>query len=494
MGVLVVFVALWPVGLGRDYFNHLPRTYILGFLDREPELQAFYAVSFDFIPDLTMDLIVPWLSQIIGIYPAGAVTVWLGFVLLPLAGLALAKTLHGHVTWLSLLGFLTVFNSCMHWGFVNYAASSGLALFAFVAWIRMAPGLRRSVVFAALSLFLVANHALAFLLFGFLALAWELVNFAQGARGGLRRFARQAVLLDFPAMLPGLLYLAAAFVGAEDIPSPASQPYVPILKIAAFFSGALFGNGFLAFIITMSFAGFFWIALREKWLIFAPKMGWVFTAFLALFVIMPISIFNIWGLHFRYSAPLLVVLSGSIAPTGRMPSNFARSCGIGFVLLGLMAFINGGEKLAAVDRQADSFRAQLSHLPAGKKVFVAFSGPQITTDFNLHAAGLAVIERNAFVPNLFTNTSWVNVTEDMIDLHLPQGHPIIADELLGLIEQPVKASRNGFWSTGYAADWPNRWDYLLYFKRTSQPGLNDLPVCEVSATPTTIIYKTGACD
>ena len=89
MALLAGMVAFWPLGIGIDYYNHLARTYIQGHLASEPALQDFYAVSFDFIPDLTMDMIIPWLSQWIGIYAAGGVTVWLALILAPVAGLVL---------------------------------------------------------------------------------------------------------------------------------------------------------------------------------------------------------------------------------------------------------------------------------------------------------------------------------------------------------------------------------------------------------------------
>ena len=90
--IVTVFVVLWPMGIARDYMNHLARTHIEGHLGGDPILQQFFGLSFSAIPDLTMDLIIPWLSQVIGTYAAGGVTIWMGLLLPPLAGIALAKT------------------------------------------------------------------------------------------------------------------------------------------------------------------------------------------------------------------------------------------------------------------------------------------------------------------------------------------------------------------------------------------------------------------
>ena len=116
-------------------------------------------------------MIVPWLSYGTGIYAAGALMMWAAFVMPPLAGLLIAQTLHGRVSWVALLGFLAMFNQNMQWGFVNFAVSTGLALIGFALWIRTVPTaphldlrpLRRRPG---------ALPCLGFLLFGYLVLLW----------------------------------------------------------------------------------------------------------------------------------------------------------------------------------------------------------------------------------------------------------------------------------------------------------------------------------
>lgn len=491
--LIAALVALWPIGLGQDYMNHLARTYIQGHLHSEPALQAFYAISYDFVPDLTMDLIVPWLSQVTGIYNAGAVTIWLAFVLPFAAGLALAKTLHGRVTWGALLGSLAVFNANMAWGFVNYTASSGLALFAFVLWIRMNPGWRRTLAFLPIGLFVVINHALAFLMFGFLALAWEGVSFLKAERGSRVQFFRQSLLLDLPAMLGGLVFLGLSMLHASDLPRQTAPLYELDLKVETVFTVADFGNAVLAVAISWLLVGFFVLGFRQGWLMFAPKMSWVVLAFLVLVLVMPTTIFGIWGLHLRFAAPLLIVLAASVVPTEMLKPVQAKAIGALFGGLGFVAFANAAIQMASIDRQADTLRAQLAALPTGQKVLITFYDEESNTPFAAHAGALAVIERNAYVPNLFTNTSFVDVAPQMIDLHMPQSKPVYSDELLDWAARPTVASENGHWSLSFAADWPNQWDYLLFFKTAEQSALGDLSVCEISATPTVILYQTKPC-
>ncbi|MHA7898483.1 MAG: hypothetical protein ACX94B_01370 [Henriciella sp.] len=491
--LIAVFLALWPLGVGRDYMNHLARTYIQANLGSDAVLQQYYAVSFDFIPDLTMDLIVPWLSQWVGIYAAGAFTVWLAFILPPLAGLALAKTLHGRVTWVSLLGFLTMFNANMDWGFINYTASSGLALFAFVLWIRMAPTWRRTLVFFPIGLALVINHAIAFLMLGFLALAWEMISFAKGERGTLSRFIRQCLFIDLPAMLGGLVFLGLSMQSAADLPQDVAPLYHIGQKASSLFAATQFGHILIALVVSLSVVAFFWLALKHKWLAFADKAGWLCAAFLGLVILMPTAIFGIWGLHLRFTAPLLIIVAASVVPTLAFTSRARQISLAGFAALAALSLSNGAAQMAQIDRDADELRTLLADLPQGAKVLTVFAAPEVDSVFTSQASTLAVIERGAFVPNLFTNTSPVNVAPGMVDLHMPQALPLLIGELDYWAAKARQASANGYWSQSFASDWPEQWDYLLLFKDEFAVDLDAQLVCAVSATPKIILYKTEPC-
>jgi hypothetical protein len=493
VALVAAFVAIWPLGLGHDYMNHLALAYIEGNVHSDPVLQQFYSASFDYVPHLTMDLIVPWLSQIIGIYAAGAVLVWFAFVMPPIAGVVLAHTLHGRITWMSLLGFLAVFNANMSFGFVDFNASIGLALLAFVLWIRMPPGWQRTIVFFPIGLVLTINHALAFLVFGYLALVWEIVQFFKGERARIGKFLLQLVCLDSLAMLGGLIFLGLSVTGSPDITPNSAMPNVPEVRVFAFVSGTLFGEFLFTAFLTPVILAAFYLGARNKWISFTPAMGWVCVAFLILVACLPVAILGIWGLHMRYTALLLILLAASVQISPglsqvRRKALFA-AC---FAMLSL-TFVNGANEFRKIDHQADEFRVLLADLPQGSKILKSFSSEEAKTNFSLHAINMSVIERQAFVSALFTNTSLVDVTPAMVDFNLPQLNGLSPKALAIAVMRPAVASENGYWSLGFANDWPNRWDYIMLFKTPDDPGLQDLPVCEVSSIETAILYKVGSC-
>ncbi|MEL6414439.1 MAG: hypothetical protein AAFQ15_05820, partial [Pseudomonadota bacterium] len=162
-------------------------------------------------------------------------------------------------------------------------------------------------------------------------------------------------------------------------------------------------------------------------------------------------------------------------------------------VLGALLFANAGVKMSVINSEADALKGQLADVPKGSKVLGVYVDLSSGSAFNTHALSLAVIERAAYVPNLFTNTSFVDVAPSMVDLHMPQANPVFAQDLAALADRPRVASENGYWSPAFANDWPAQWDYLLMFKTAEQNALSGLPVCAVSATPEIILYKTEPC-
>lgn len=493
VALVAALVAIWPLGLGHDYMNHLALAYIEGNVHSDPVLQQFYSASFDYVPHLTMDLIVPWLSQVIGIYAAGAVLVWFAFVMPPIAGVILAHTLHGRVTWVSLLGFLAVFNANMSFGFVDFNASIGLALLAFVLWIRMPPGWRRTVVFFPIGLVLTINHALAFLVFGYLALVWEIVQFFKGERARIGRFLLQLVCLDSLAMLGGLIFLGLSMTGASDITPNSAIPSHPEVRVFAFLAGTLFGESPLTSVLTPLLLAACYLGIRNKWISFVPDMGKVCIAMLILVAALPVAILGIWGFHLRYTALLLILLAASIQINPVWFEPRRKPLIVVCLALFSLTFINAVNEFAKIDRRADEFRLLLADLPQGSKLLTSFSSKDAKNYFNMHGVSMAVIERQAFVSGLFTNTSLVDVAPEMVDFNLPQLDGLSPKALAIAVTRPAVASENGYWSLGFANDWPNRWDYIMLFKTPDDPGLQDLPVCEVSSIETAILYKVGSC-
>lgn len=492
--VLGLFILLFPAGFTRDYLNHLARTHIEANLGADPDLQRHYGLSFALIPDLTMDMIIPWLSKLAGTWKAGALTIWMALALPAAAGLLISHNVHGRVGWFSLAGFLTVFGIGAEWGFVNYVASSGVALLAFALWMRMQPGLLRSLVFAPLGLLLAFNHALAFLAFGFMALLWEAASYAEGERGTASGFVGRAFIFDLPATLPGLAIIALATLGADDLPQGTADFFSLSQKVQGLMGSFAFFNPLLGLVIFMTIAGSAVFLLHRRYVSMPRKMAIVVGGLAVLVLLAPTSILGIWGLHLRFTGLLAIVFFASIEVTPRTSALVRQSVGGIFAAVLLAALINGGWQMSRLDRQTDETRALLQSLPRGAKLLAAYdTGPLLDFPFAMHSSAIAVIERSAYVPGLFTNTSPVDVAPDMVDLHMPQSLPLSLEQLAARANMAATPSANGYWSPAYANAWPERWDYLLFFRGQAEQEIDGLPVCKVGESPMAVLYRTGDC-
>ncbi|MEM6463050.1 MAG: hypothetical protein AAF724_14145 [Pseudomonadota bacterium] len=486
--IIAVMVALWPFGLTSDYINHLARNYIEGHIWFDSDLQNFYALSFSVIPDLTMDMIVPWLSHITGIYAAGAVTVWIAFVAPPLAGLLIARNLFGRVTWFSLAGFLVVFNTNMQWGFVNFTASTGIALLGFALWMNWGPHWRRTLLFIPFCAFLALNHALGFLLFGYLVLLWELACFARGERGTRWSFVLQLATKDALAMLPGLLVLVLATGNSQQLTHVGVADFDLLQKIAALWSGAEFFNPLLGIVITFAAIMAVYMGLRGRVVSIEPRMAGVCAGMLFLVLAMPTSILGIWGLHFRYPAVLVILVAASLHMNTDLGKSRIRLAAIAVSALLLAGFANATFQMQSIDRQTRELSALLSGLPQSARLLPARSA-DAELSFALHSAAMAVIERSAYVPNLFTNTSPVDVHPKMLAQHMPQAWPLLEEQLLSTRDLTLPAPGNGHWSRSYYYGWPKHWDYVIYFRTAANQALQIDGLCKVDEREAFALYR-----
>lgn len=482
-----LMVAAWPLGLTGDYLNHLARAYIEGEVWFSPALQRYYTVSVSVVPDLAMDMVIPWLSHLTGPYAAGAVMVWMALAAPPLAGLAVARSVHGRVTWLSLLGSFGAFNQNAQWGFVNFLVSTAVAIAGFALWTRLAPDWRRTLIFAPFGILLAFCHALGFLLFGYLVLFWELGSFASGRRGPATTFIRGLATWDALAMLPGLLVLAAATRASGGLPQEGAIDFAMFEKIASIWSGSMFFNMALAKAVTIALVCAVWIGLRRKMLSIELRMAWVCGGLLVLVIVMPTTAAGIWGLHFRYPAALIILTAASLRVETGLSARDRKLFAVSAIALLAVIHFNASRHMAQVNARMDSLRTMVSNIKLGSRVLSSRSEPM--PNLTLHSDAMAVIDRSAYVPGLFTNTSPVGVQHALHALHMPQSWPVTSEQLESSAGLPLPPSKNGLWSPTYYYGWPKHWDYVLYFRERSDEKLDSPFLCPVSEAAKVVLYQ-----
>src|SRR5271165_2176647 len=210
--VILATLACLPVLLCEtlpliDYPNHLARMHILSELPSSARLQDYYAIAWQPLPNLAMDLTVPPLARLMPLAWAGKAFVVATLCLMSGGAAVLHRVLYGGWSAWPLLAFLLLYDHALLWGFLNYLFGIGVGLFALAAWIALRPRpWLRYALGAIFALVLFFSHLLAFGLYGVMAMGYEAgIIFRERLRPA--RAMGVIILAGAPFLPPAAIYL-----------------------------------------------------------------------------------------------------------------------------------------------------------------------------------------------------------------------------------------------------------------------------------------------
>jgi hypothetical protein len=471
VSVLVPVLSVRVPCLG-DTLNHMARIHILTSIDGSPALQRYYERNWRLVPYYGMDVPVALLSRVVGIYAAGRLFVALCVVMPVLAAASLQYAVRRSVGLVPAFAFLVSYNYLLARGFLAYLFSAGLAVMLFAAWVGTQPWprWRRSALFAAAALLLYFCHVFAFVAYGILLGGYELGRAARprgrpiaAALADLAAAAAQAL----PVFATVLLLRADGTFGTVNVTRYGSVA----AKLGAMLSPLFFpGNpAVIAACVLLPLAGAA-AALLTRRVRLAPGM-WPASAFVSLVAIcVPSVLFNLWGADFRVPLIAAILLVGVVVPA----ANLRR--GVPFVALGGLAALvlarsaDALVTLRALDAQAAQVRQVLAKLPVGARLLVVDAddaaplrvAPAVVTG---HLGMLAVIDRDAFVPFLFTGATPVETRPSMHGSASPNAAAITLAQLQDGFTRTDPASGPppfGYGGTMYWLGWPQKFDSVLF--------------------------------
>ena len=111
-----------------DYINHLATAHVVDAIGNDPDLNRFYRIEWQPIPNLMMDLVVPVLHRFLDIYVAGRIFTVSIFVGILSGTLVLNRALNGRWSALPLIAAPFLYNGVLLVGVMNYLFGIGLAL------------------------------------------------------------------------------------------------------------------------------------------------------------------------------------------------------------------------------------------------------------------------------------------------------------------------------------------------------------------------------
>ena len=496
VGALVFLLPIvFPLGIARDYPNHLARIFIQYRLDQDPLLAANYVLEWRVIPDLAMDLFALPLAGWMSPYLVGGLFNGLTLLLIFTAGIALHRRQAAKLSLWALLPSVLLFNASLSWGFMNFLFGVGLALWMVYFWLESEarPKGRRLLLFAVAQLVLFFAHLLGFLLCGYLILVIELCRAWQehDRRLGERIWRFMIHMAQFALPLLLLVYVVFFQSGVGDSRTTYGTLGAKVIAFLSPTSAMAYPVGLLTLLAILMVV---YVLLRERMATLDDRLKPLLWAMLILVVAMPRMMLGIWGLDFRFPFVALLLLLVAVHPTTRI----AMSRLFQMLLLGLITvgFLAGGLRLAHNNAEQQEIRQALMQATPGGALLVAGhydpgcpSCSPVWLD-SVHTGSLAAIERSMFVPLLFTATSLVEAAPGRLAQDVPRGSPVTRQALEEGRDRPLTVPRfRHDPAQPYWHQWPRHFDYLLWMRR-GEEDLDDFEELErLTAGRSFVFYR-----
>lgn len=468
----VLLVRLPPL---LDYPNHLARLWLISGGIERPPLSEMYAVDWSAAStNIGIDLIAATLGRVTGGDALGPLLLVAALVLPPFGAALLNRAVFGGWHWWQVGFAVLAFNSTLLAGFLNFQIGLGLALLAAAA--DPALGRRRGAAagFAArvaMCSALVVFHVFAAAFYA--ALLAGLAFGAERARPAARVWRAVRVAGSALAVPVAILLLAAPTMpGTHPTPDQGTiawASYDLVRKATTLLSAVVAYDPW----IDMGTVLALWAAARvaSSASMLRVHAGLLIAAvgLLALALVVPGSLGGTAFVDWRLPIMALLAAVAAVRPgfqDSRGPA--VAACCLLLLALARTAWIG----CVWQERQSDvaAVERALGLVPAGAAVLPAQHIPDRTVPAPrgrflgtglpgyVHFPALAVTQRAAFVPTLFTAAGKqpLRVRAPWHSISVPEGVPVPAGFLRSFASDPWLA-----YLVGYVDHWRTRFDYVL---------------------------------
>ncbi len=469
--ILPLFYTLVPPL--EDYPNHLARMFILTQHAANDKLAQFYQIVWTPIPNLIMDLTVPPLVPLFGIYAAGRIFIGATLLLILLAPMFLHRAIYRSWSAWPLVGGLFVYNGFLFYGLMNYLFGVGIATFGLAAWIALAErnlALKIAVSFLCCAI-IYACHALALAVYGIAIASFEAWRLWERKSLDVKSLVTSGLALALP-FLPFLyIVMHSPMWGLAQQTVWESRGKLQALEILFSVYSDYADIPFLALIIAAIV-----VATRRGLVRFHIAGVAIAIALTLLFIAMPRQAFGSWIADQRIVVAIFFMTLGFVSVDLRKleKQNF-------FFTLCLVAIafrvVDVSVNWAALSQPMLELKTALHSLPQGSRLFVAQLDnlPSGTIDDALsHSPNLAVIERSALVSRLFT-VEGKQIVHARGEFHAhvdteDGDTPTISQVLVTAKIKTQVGKPSHYWD-----DWDDFYDYLIVLGTDPEDTTNPAP-------------------
>jgi len=215
-------LAVIDLPLLADYPNHVARIHIINNLSGEIFLTERFHINLDFLPNMAMDYLLPWLATWFSLDIAARLFTAI-CLLTSLASVAiLHRTLFDRWSSYPLLAVFFVHHASFLAGLLNFSLGIALVPAALALWIKLdhAKAIKRLMAGVLITLLLYACHLVAFGAYGLLVLGYEWRRACDRWRqkAGLGRTTKDMAVAAGTGFLPVLLFLHLIITNDQRTP------------------------------------------------------------------------------------------------------------------------------------------------------------------------------------------------------------------------------------------------------------------------------------
>lgn len=402
-----LFIVKIP-GMG-DYLNHLARMHIIVSIDSDPLLSRFYEIKWNLIPNIGMDLVLPFLIRFFDIYLAGKIFVLIIIFLISSGVFAIHYAVYNQYSLSPYCSFLFIYNMVLLYGFMNYLLGLGLALWAIAIWIKFReypPLFKVSIGFISVFTLFVC-HLYAVSLFIFAIGCFELWRLSQQGIISRRRIIIFTLIVAVPCILVLLFIFNGPMMGLiNDIKwLPLRKKFLAIEWLIGLY------NYHWDRMIGAAIAAFSLYALGKGFLRIHP-VGWLILILgMIIYLMMPRWLFGSWAADLRFPIATLLIFIGFTHWSFKKIYSRALFLGV-IVAIILIRVTQVGTAWSKYDQVYADIRKGFTHVDPGSFVVsVPYKRPppypyKTALPLN-HSISSAVIDRSIFTPTLFRGKSFV---------------------------------------------------------------------------------------
>ena len=196
--------------LGQHFYN-IARADILS---HPASYARDFVVRWDLLPDLAMDLTVPWLTKVMPVEWAAWLFTLVELGLLTSGCVMLSRVANGRWSWLPFSSFLLLYNWILIRGYDNYLFGLGLCVWAIAVHVALRRAtVARILVSCCTALVIYFSHLFPLAVFALVTGTWELGCLLQEEKISGRSLARHAAASIVPLLLPIVILMHSSTGG-----------------------------------------------------------------------------------------------------------------------------------------------------------------------------------------------------------------------------------------------------------------------------------------